>query len=168
MVAASIRSARARINDYIEQKERSARDIPMAIAIHECLGLLILASTWFAAYNYPPSKIPILAGPIKRMEAILPARLKSMTSNNPVLASRAGQSYVEASCVRKLIRPATIPLKLTATFLILKSGVFGSLSAPEKKKKQGACGPTMCSAYAGKKIRTTSRTLDETSSMPLY
>jgi len=168
MVAASFRSARARINDYFEQKELSARDIPKAIAVHELLGLLILASTWFTAYNFPPSKIPFLAGPIKRMETILPARLKSFTSNNPVLASRAGQAYIEASCVRKLIRPATIPLKLTATFVILKSGIFGSLSKPEKKKLGArSCGPSMCNTFP-EKISTTARTLDETSSMPLY
>lgn len=91
--------------------------LPKAIAIHEFLGLAMLALTWSLAYKFPPSSNPFLAGPVKRINAMVPQRLS-------FLSSKAGSSYIEASCCRKLIRPLTIPGKLYITFIIM-SGLDG-------------------------------------------
>jgi hypothetical protein len=86
--------------------------LPKAIFVHEMLGLAMLAVTWSLAYHFPPSELPLLAGPIKKINSAIPNQLSWLNT-------KPGRSYVEASCCRKLIRPLTIPGKLYFTFAIM-------------------------------------------------
>ena len=143
----------SRANSFnFKLKDVSVEDLPKAVAIHEILGLAMLASTWKLAYHFPPSRIPALAGPIEKMKALVPSRVMVSLSSSKVLSSRLGVSFVEASCLRKLIRPATIPLKLMATFVVMKklspsSLVPASNSAGAKmcQTKTNSCGSSSCS-----------------------
>jgi len=144
-----LQAARGRLNSYFDARGLDVSDVPKAVLVHEMLGMVVLLSTWTTAYYFPPSRIPALAGPLKRIEAMIPVGIRQSTSNNKILTSRLGGSYIEASCFRKLIRPATIPLKLAATFSIVQSELLWKLKAKAKAKaKTGAsspCGPTTCS-----------------------
>ena len=135
-------------------KDVRVEDIPKAVAIHEMLGLAMLASTWKLAYHFPPSRIPALAGPIEKMKSLVPSRVRTSVSSSKILSSKLGVSFIEASCFRKLIRPATIPLKLIATAVVMKK-VFPMALVPasnsagakmcQPKKKTNACGTSSCS-----------------------
>ena len=41
--------------------------------------------------------------------------------DNPIFTSRMGQAYLESSCLRKIIRPVTLPGKVFLTFKICKA-----------------------------------------------
>ena len=140
-----VTSMRAKLNNYFQEKQIDPKDIPKAVAIHEFLGLAILSTTWTLAYHYPPSQIPLLAGPIMKMKSMLPESVKLAASNNKMLSSRLGGSFVEASAFRKVVRPLTIPLKLFATYKILSSQLIWSLKPKSNSVKRGACGPRSCS-----------------------
>ena len=151
IVVANTASPKSWITQF---KDVRVEDVPKAVAIHEMLGLAMLASTWKLAYHFPPSKIPALAGPIEKMKSLVPSRVMASVSSSKVLSSKLGVSFIEASCFRKLIRPATIPLKLIATVVVMKKAfpmalVPASSSAGAKmcqpKKKTNACGTSSCS-----------------------
>ncbi len=110
----AIRKKREEAETYLVERGLSAKSLPRAIAIHEALGLCMLAVTWRLAYIFPPSNIPFLKQPLARIANAVPQRLS-------FLSSKGGASYIEASCMRKLVRPLTIPGKLYATFLIMSN-----------------------------------------------
>jgi hypothetical protein len=77
--------------------------------------VLILALTWGSCYTLQPSNSFLLKEPIERLVAALPERLSQSVGSTPLFNTRLGQSYVEASCLRKLIRPVAFPVKLYLT-----------------------------------------------------
>lgn len=98
----------------------SATDIPRAIIIHEAMGIFMLALTWSLCYLFPISQHPVLRNPIERIMNSMPKGLSSSISSNGFINSRFGSSYIESSCLRKLIRPATLPTKVFLTFKLVE------------------------------------------------
>lgn len=109
---AAIARKRESAKRYMTDRGLSPSLLPKAIFVHEMLGLVMLAVTWSLAYHIPPSELPLLAGPIKRINNAIPNQLSWLNT-------KPGRSYVEASCCRKLVRPLTIPGKLYFTFAIM-------------------------------------------------
>ena len=118
-----MKAAKKRMNDFFEKKGIEAQDIGKAIAVHEAMGLAMLAVTWSSCYLFPPSQSKLLNRPIATIKTMLPDTLSSIC-NNPVFQSKYGSSYIEASCCRKIIRPLTIPGKLWVTYYIVKKIQF--------------------------------------------
>lgn len=141
--------ARTKLTDFFEENQLEKRDVPKAILIHEFLGLMILVTTWTCAFYFPPSQIKILQGPILQLERMVPEALRASMAKNELISSKIGGAYVEASCFRKLIRPATIPLKMYATLklVLLSNEVFSGL--PNRLRIEGGglsqkCVGNMC------------------------
>lgn len=51
----------------------------------------------------------------------MPNSVSQFLARNKVLSSKLGSSYLESSCLRKLIRPITLPGKLYATYFLVDS-----------------------------------------------
>lgn len=102
------------------EKGFSSRDIPKAIVIHELMGILMLALTWSFCYMFPISQQTFLKQPIQRIMHSMPKGLSNSISSNGFINSRFGSSYIESSCLRKLIRPATLPAKIFLTFKLVE------------------------------------------------
>lgn len=117
-----MKAAKKRMTDFFESKGIAAQDIGKAIAVHEAMGLGMLAVTWSSCYLFPPSQSKLMARPIASMKAMLPNKMLSGIGNNAVFQSKYGSSYIEASCCRKIIRPFTIPGKLWATYYVVRMG----------------------------------------------
>lgn len=108
--------------EKLESLDVKAKDIPKAIIIHELLGLTMLALTWSAAYHLQLSRQPFFAEKLTKLTNMLPEKMKTVTIPfvpADILSSRMGSSYIEASCMRKLIRPITLPGKLIVTFKLI-------------------------------------------------
>jgi hypothetical protein len=95
-------------------------DIPKAIIFHEFLGIFMLALTWSLCYFFPPSQNQFLQKPIAKMKELVPQKLSNAWSSNGFLNSKMGAAYVESSCLRKIIRPVTLPSKVFLTIQFLK------------------------------------------------
>ena len=95
-------------------------DIPKAIIFHEFLGIFMLALTWSLCYFFPPSQNKFLQKPISKMRELVPQKLSNAWSSNGFLNSKMGAAYVESSCLRKIIRPVTLPSKVFLTIQFLK------------------------------------------------
>lgn len=111
--------ARTKLTDFFDEHSIQKRDVPKAIVIHEILGLVILVTTWTCAFYFPPSQIKMLQGPIGQLERLVPESVRAGLAKNEFISSKIGTAYVEASCFRKLIRPATIPLKMYGTLKLV-------------------------------------------------
>jgi hypothetical protein len=79
-----------------------------------------MALTWSAAYHMPPSEIGFIKAPMEKLISLVPKSFSDPVTQNAFLASRSGRAYLESSCLRKLIRPITIPAKLYLTFKMVK------------------------------------------------
>eukprot|EP01038_Epipyxis_sp_PR26KG_P013920 gene13920-18668_t len=101
--------------NYFESKGFKAVDIPKAIIIHECLGIAMLIVTWTTFHKFPIASHQMFKAPL----AYIKEKVPSTFSNNPIVNSKYGRSYIEASCFRKLIRPFTLPGKMLLTFHII-------------------------------------------------
>ena len=97
---------------YMTDRGLSPSSLGKAILVHEILGLAMLAITWSLAHRWPPSDLPFLAAPMKKINSAIPQQVNWLNS-------KAGRSYIEASCLRKLIRPITAPGKLYLTSAIM-------------------------------------------------
>ncbi len=111
-----------RLQGYLTSHGLDTTDIPKALVLHEVLGFCMLAITWTFCYYFPLSKIPFFETQLKRLPP-MHSFSKSATMNRvfDALSSRKGVAYLESSCLRKVIRPATIPGKMWVVFMILKS-----------------------------------------------
>lgn len=96
------------------------QDLPKAIVCHELMGYVMLGLTWTACYHFPISDIPFLKGPMDRLTSMVPAVLSNPVNNNPFLCSKFGKAYMESACLRKLIRPITLPGKLFLTYKMVQ------------------------------------------------
>jgi hypothetical protein len=94
----------------------TAQDLPTAIIIHEALGIFMLALTWSLCYFVQISTLPMLKEPLARIAAMMP----KVISTNEILNSRLGVAYCESSCLRKLIRPFTLPAKIIITVKLVQ------------------------------------------------
>ena len=104
----------------LKDKGFNPEDIPKAIIIHELLGIIMLALTWSLCYYYPPSQSQLLKRPLASMIGRIPKALYSPLESNKFLSSPVGISYIESSCLRKLIRPLTLPGKLLLTLKLVQ------------------------------------------------
>jgi hypothetical protein len=109
-----------RFSRYFEGKGLTVTDLPKAIVCHELMGIFMLALTWSTCYFFPLSQNQYLKEPIARMVAMVPKALSGTVTSNPFLSSRIGTSYLESSCLRKLIRPITLPSKLYLTYQLVQ------------------------------------------------
>lgn len=99
-----------------------AADVPKALILHEMLGFTMLAITWTFCYYFPLKRIPFFAKQLNKFPTMQSfSKSGTMTSVMNALSSRRGVAYLESSCLRKIIRPATIPAKMWVVFMILKS-----------------------------------------------
>ena len=107
----------------LQKRGFTQKDLPLAIIFHEFLGIIMLTLTWTLCYYIPLSQQPIFQKPIQKMTSIMPKSISNGFSNNEFISSRLGVAYLESSCVRKIIRPFTLPAKvlLTYKFLEIKS-----------------------------------------------
>ena len=108
-----------KLKTKLHEKGITTSDLPKAVAIHELLGILMLASTWTIAYHFPASSNPILRGPVANISQKTPLVLSNkFTSSLKALPwpPRVTEAYLESSCFRKLIRPVTLPGKLWLTY----------------------------------------------------
>ena len=106
---------------YIEEKGLAAEDIGKAILCHEILGFTMLALTWSYCFYFPPSQNRFLREPVAKLLSLVPNKMSSAVSSNPFLGSQAGSAYIESSCIRKMIRPITIPMKLYLSVKIVQA-----------------------------------------------
>lgn len=109
-----------RLTKYFEEKGLTVQDLPKAILCHELMGIFMLALTWSSCYYFPPSQNRFLKEPIAKMLAMVPKTLSGPVTSNAFLSSRIGTSYLESSCLRKLIRPITLPSKLFLTYKLVQ------------------------------------------------
>lgn len=109
-----------KFSKYFEGKGLTVNDLPKAIICHELLGIFMLALTWSTCYFFPPSQNRFLKEPIAKMISMVPKALSGPVTNNAFLSSRIGTSYLESSCIRKLIRPMTLPSKLYLTYKLVQ------------------------------------------------
>lgn len=105
---------------YFQEKGLGIQDIPKAIVCHEMMGYVMLGLTWTACYHFPISDIPFLKGPMDRLTSMVPQVLSNPVNNNPFLCSKFGKAYMESACLRKLIRPITLPGKLFLTYKMVQ------------------------------------------------
>lgn len=108
-----------RFSQHLQDKGLQAADIPKAIIVHELLGFTMLFLTWSLCFFYPPSQTKLLKKPVERVLSMMPSALSNSVASNGFLSSRMGSSYIESSCLRKIIRPATFPMKLFLTYEIV-------------------------------------------------
>jgi hypothetical protein len=94
----------------------NGQDLTKAILIHEILGIIMLGITWTFCYYVQITKIPVLQGPLEKMASLMPNFVK----NNELITSRVGVAYFESSCLRKIIRPFTLPTKFLVTIKIVQ------------------------------------------------
>ncbi|KAJ1440278.1 hypothetical protein B484DRAFT_427448, partial [Ochromonadaceae sp. CCMP2298] len=109
-------SLQDKISEHFTEHGFSAADVPKAIVVHEMLGIAMLALTWSTCYHFPPSQNRYLKAPIASLMNLIPKKLSGPVASNTFLSSKLGSSYLESSCLRKLIRPMTFPSKLYVTF----------------------------------------------------
>lgn len=109
-----------KFSKYFQGKGLTVNDLPKAIICHELMGVFMLALTWSTCYFFPPSQNRFLKEPIAKMISMVPKVLSGPVTSNPFLSSRLGSSYLESSCLRKLIRPITLPSKLYLTYRLVK------------------------------------------------
>jgi len=154
-----IAEAKEKVRHYLLENGLRPVEIPKAILLHELIGLSILVLSWSVCYRFPPSQIPVMVGPINKMKEMVPARIRAAMSSSSMLTSKLGQSYIEASCCRKLVRPLTIPSKLYITFLLMKSGLFSSEEAEEDAdiKTSSFASASSSSAHSQRKKKAFSR-----------
>ena len=117
-----VKMGMVRLQNYMTSHGLEVSDIPKALVLHEILGICMLAVTWTFCYYFPLSKIPFFEAQLKRLPP-MHSFSKSATMNRvfDALSSRRGVAYLESSCLRKVIRPATIPGKMWVVFLLLRS-----------------------------------------------
>ncbi len=56
---------------------------------------------------------------------MVPAAVTRFVSGNRVLSGKMGASYLESSCLRKIIRPVTLPGKMYVTLLAVRKMAAG-------------------------------------------
>jgi hypothetical protein len=116
---------------HFEATGLTAMDIPKALVVHETLGIALLGGAWAGCYHLEPTRRGLAAfgsasAPMNQaMQAARTkfARWSSWTRRVPVLR-RADQarllvSLAESSVARKLIAPATVPLKIWAACYVV-------------------------------------------------
>ena len=109
----------ARLESYISTKGIKKKDFPKYIFFHELLGVAILACTWSLCHKFPPSNSPLLKEPLNKIKLLLPASVIEKYQKLPI-SPKMGSSYIEASCLRKIIRPITLPGRLWMTYELVK------------------------------------------------
>jgi hypothetical protein len=111
-----------RFQNYLTSNGLESSDIPKAFVLHEVLGICMLAITWTFCYHFPLSNIPFFATQLKKLPSMHSySKSKAMTGVINAFSSKKGVAYLESSCLRKIIRPFTIPGKMWVVFVILKS-----------------------------------------------
>lgn len=113
---ATVLGLRDRLIKAFQDNGLTANDLTKAIVIHELLGIFMLALTWTLCYHFQISQLPVLQKPLAKISSMMP----NVISSNEFLNSRMGVAYCESSCLRKLIRPVTLPTKVIATVKLVQ------------------------------------------------
>lgn len=113
---------------YFQEKGLTIQDLPKAIVCHELMGYCMLGITWAACYHFPISGIPFFKAPMEKVISFVPKALSDPVAANPFLCSKYGKSYMESTCLRKLLRPITLPGKLYLTYKMVQ--VLPDISLP--------------------------------------
>jgi hypothetical protein len=109
-----------KLQKKLKDKGITAKEFPKAIVIHELMGYAMLAMTWSFCYFFPLSKQKFLQKPIKVIMSKMPKGFRRTIAKNNLINSRLGTAYIESSCLRKLIRPFTLPAKILLTIKIVE------------------------------------------------
>ena len=130
-------SIKAHLENRLAAKGLKKKDFPKAILIHEILGLCFLALTWTTCYYLPPSQIPLLKVPFEKMVSLIPENIKTNTPS--YIKGKVGSAYLESSCLRKILRPFSIPAKMVITynivsFMALQEQISSSSSSSSSSK----------------------------------
>lgn len=104
-------------------KTRGIVDIPMAIAIHETIGVTLLAGAWYMCYKFQPYNTlarhylpPTLVIDTKKLNKTVGFLSKVSVKVDP---ARLGVALAESTAIRKLAMPLTIPAKLWLTWKVV-------------------------------------------------
>lgn len=110
-----------RFQSYLTAQGLDSSDIPKAFVLHEMLGITMLAITWTFCYCFPLKNIAFFETQFKKLPPVQSySKSKTMAVILDALSSRRGVAYLESSCLRKIIRPFTIPGKMWLVFTVLK------------------------------------------------
>eukprot|EP01035_Chromulina_nebulosa_P031169 gene31169-41528_t len=109
-----------KITEHFREQGFELEDIPKAIVVHELLGILMLAVTWSACFHFPPSQSALLKPHMAKVQGLMPPAVTRFLSSSRILSGKMGASYLESSCMRKLIRPVTLPGKMYVTLMAVR------------------------------------------------
>ena len=119
-------------------------DIPKALFIHETLGIALLGGAWASCYHLEPTRRGLAAfgfASAAMTDAMQRAKTKfgrwsSWTSRVALLRhadqARLVVSLAESSVARKLVAPATVPLKIWASCYMVLLARGGGGGAHER------------------------------------
>ena len=130
-----VSAIKAHLENRLQERGLKKGDLPKAILIHELLGLCFLAITWTTCYYLPPSQIPVLKVPFERINRLIPQSIQSNTPN--FIKGKVGCAYLESSCLRKILRPFSIPAKMIVTY-----NVITFLALKEQQQLSSSSSPT--------------------------
>ena len=111
----------------------SPTDLPLALAIHEGLGVSVLLSAWAACWAVKPSRKLLTALQVRKMAewqkaqgSVEKSKLVRLVKNNKYLSSKRGAelgvAFGESYFLRKLCMPVLVPLKLWVTYQMMVRG----------------------------------------------
>ena len=145
-------SIKAHLENRLAAKGLKKKDFPKAILIHEILGLCFLALTWTTCYYLPPSQIPLLKVPFEKMVSLIPENIKTNTPS--YIKGKVGSAYLESSCLRKILRPFSIPAKMVITYNIV------SFMALQEKISSSSFSSTTTTSTIIKKYKKKNKDID--------
>jgi hypothetical protein len=122
-----------RITKSFQDLGLDRKDIPRAIVVHELLGITLLIVTMGTCWILQPSKNPVIRQGIVNVAKLLPESVRSSYQNSNVLNNKMTTAYLESSCLRKIIRPITLPGKMIVTYKVVRK-----LSEYEKRNSNMA------------------------------
>ena len=121
------------VRKFLSSAGLSPSDLPLALAIHEGLGVSVLLSAWAACWAVKPSRKLLTALQVRKLaewqkaqENIEKSKLVRLVRNNKYLSSKRGAElgvvFGESYFLRKLCMPVLVPLKLWMTYQMMGMG----------------------------------------------
>ena len=121
------------VRQFLSSAGLSPTDLPLALAIHEGLGVSVLLSAWAACWAVKPSRKLLTALQVRKLaewqkaqENVEKSKLVRLVRNNKYLSSKRGAelgvAFGESYFLRKLCMPVLVPLKLWMTYQMIGMG----------------------------------------------
>ena len=118
---------------FLSSAGLSPTDLPLALAIHEGLGVSVLLSAWAACWAVKPSRKLLTALQVRKLadwqkaqENVEKSKLVRLVRNNKYLSSKRGAelgvAFGESYFLRKLCMPVLVLLKLWKTYQMIGMG----------------------------------------------